>query len=275
MKKLLRSIPYLLSVLIGLPACHLEQKQEKLSSAPEIELTTKPGNPADSLGQFEFTTSFCENSGTYLKRKFTEEQLRNTYHLYEFEYPVFKTDKIIDRPEDVTNEKVAQTIRKLDKEYDSLKTKFQNGEIVKVPFWANIQKLRLLELQEFYKIYWLTLQAHIIPDILVKSPYAKPCIKYVKAIAATDTATLFQGRRRLLKEMQNNNGDPEKLARRYKEEYNSPDRSFWARRELLIYGWGNCANHQRKYIDTDNEFPLEQEFEKLFVKIKADCQDLD
>jgi hypothetical protein len=275
MKNRLQAIALFSAILLAFPGCRQEQEQKTVSSTTKTETAEKAKPAGDSLARFEFATEACDNTGFYEQDKFTAEQLQHTYNLLMLRYPVFETKEILERPEDTNPEKVAQAIKQLDQEYAGLKKKFESAEIVAVPFWENIKKLRLLELQELYELKKLTLQAHTNPQILANSPFAKACPEYVNALAATDTAGLFRGRRKLLKETQKQNGAPNNLAKRYKEAYHSPDRIFLARKELLEYGWWNCANDQRKYGETENQYPLAKEFEKLFVKIKSDCAEMD
>jgi hypothetical protein len=67
------------------------------------------------------------------------------------------------------------------------------------------------------------------------------------------------------------NGDPEKLQRKFDEQFNSVNRLDYARLELMSFGWWSSANRLIFHIMDSGEF--EAEFKKLFIKVKCECDE--
>jgi hypothetical protein len=63
------------------------------------------------------------------------------------------------------------------------------------------------------------------------------------------------------------NADPDRLRRIFDEQNASPDRLKFARVEVMMFGWWNCANALIPYVEQDGT--PEREFRKLFVRVRT------
>lgn len=238
-------------------------------------------NLTDTLSQsskeeFVWESIMCENKGYFETEKFTEKQLQDTYFLW-YGYnsaTILDVDVTLDKPEFISLEYIDATSRKLDEEYTKAINKLRKLDVVTIPFWLEYKDLSLQELEELYKLKKLTIEAHKSPVLLLNTRYSSKCKNYVEALAGEDSVALLREWRNLVDILKSNNGFPEGIERQYQQKLSSPERLLHAKIQLLTYGWWNCANSQRKYVDGFNQNgQMEKEFGKLFLKVESECDE--
>ncbi|WP_192825115.1 hypothetical protein [Rufibacter sp. LB8] len=230
----------------------------------------------DSLQNFAWESSYCEHQGKYNSKLYSAKQLKDTHYLWhKFESLNELEDVTFMSLQELTADTIKRKSIKLDADYRSATDRLKNLKLIPSKFWATVKDLKLKELEELYALRKLTIEAYRTPVILLNNSYSKKCEVYVNALASEDSVLLFKAWENLIEEKKKNNGAPEKLAAKFKEQRQSPERLQYAKIELMTFGWWNCANHQRKYNSLYREMPMEEEFNKLFVKMDSDCDDVD
>ncbi|MFB9863181.1 hypothetical protein [Rufibacter immobilis] len=267
-----------LSALTTVSSCKNEDKPSAKSSIPiqEKVIPQTLASKTDSIRTFIWETDYCEHQGTYNSNVYSEQQLKDTHYLwYEFSSINVLEDVTLDYPNDLTLENINQKSFKLDSDYHGAKNKLNNLHLIPDKFWTRIKELKTKELDELYALSKRTIEAYKTPAILLNNSYSALCQEYVDALASEDSVALFKAWEKLIEEKKKKNGAPELLADKFKEQRQSPKRLLFAKLELMTYGWWNCANHQRKYNSLYQEMPMEQEFNKLLIRMKSECDDVD
>ncbi|TDO73253.1 hypothetical protein EV143_106195 [Flavobacterium chryseum] len=223
----------------------------------------------DNAAIFNWATESCENTGTFDPKKYTKEELKNTYDLWF----TFSTAKL----QTQTNAYFIEDVNKLDAtklflEYINQKA-LLNRKVVSTPFWNKLKTQRLRELEEEYLLKKITIEAYSDPTVLLNNKYSAKCSEYVQALASNDTIELLKAWRNIVEVQKSKNGYPEKVIEEYNKKYNSKDHLLYAQMELMTYGWFNCANDQIKWIGEDDT--MREEFDKIFITIKKECNEED
>jgi hypothetical protein len=228
------------------------------------------------LKKFEWQNEMCESWGYYDPGTYTEQQLRDTYFLW-FQFnsvTSFESDVTLDHPELFTHAYISSTSQKLDADYKRTSEKLKTLDVIPIQPWFELQQLAIRHFDELYELKKLTIESHLDSTLLLNNPYTSPCSSYAEALAAADSTVLLDTWRQVVELMKSNNGIPENIERKYQAKLNSPERMLHARIDVMTFGWWNCANRQRKYIDgIHGGRNWEAEFIKLFVKTGNDCED--
>lgn len=226
--------------------------------------------------KFEWQSELCDHVGFYEPDGFSEKQLKDTYFLL-FVYnsvTALNTDVTLDNPEYYTAQYIQDSLKKLEQEYLEATQKLKTLDVVPTQFWRKHKELSLLQLKEVYKLEKLTLEAHLNPALLKNTPLSDECVNYVDALITEDTTVLLAEWKKLVEVKKSKSGTPEKLEQEYQIQSNSTDRLLFAKIDLMTYGWWNCANRQRKYLDGFNkEGQMTMEFQNLFNKIESNCEE--
>lgn len=227
----------------------------------------------DSLVTFTWEGEICRNVGWYEAGAYTEKQLRDTYALVSSLGMMTSTTAFT--IEDYTDAHFAKAARDLQQEYDSLANALRRAEVVPTAFWQNIKKLRTRQLEERFQLNKYALEAYRNPSVLRRNPYYYHCQEYADALASADTVAVMQAWKKLTEAQKLKNGVPEMLQERFEQEYASAERMNYAKLQLMTFGWYNCANQQLKYNDLSDHYPLDQNYDKLFKRMKSECDDVD
>ncbi|MCU0354355.1 MAG: hypothetical protein MUD08_11565 [Cytophagales bacterium] len=208
-------------------------------------------------------TELCDNTGVYNPKQYTAEQLQNTYKLW-FEGVRLESVSMVFKPGDVAK----VDVDKLTKEYEEKKKKIAAMSVVDMPYWQNLKKQHLQELDTRYELEKLTAQAYTNPSVLLNTRYSKQGPGFAEALVSGDTAAVLAAWRNLAEKLKPNNGLGD-----YAWKVNSPDRLEHAKIDLVTFGWYNCANSQlpKAFLYTDGN--LGDEFKKLFKKVESECDE--
>ena len=215
---------------------------------------------------FKWDEEMCSFDALYDSTKYTETALRNTLNLYR---------SVSNLGEDVSffnlKDVKKPNIDTLNKQYEEALKNLTDNTIIQMPFWIELKKQKIMELNEEYELKKTTIGYYDNPSSLLKSKYFNSCSVYATALASNDTAIIFSARRQLLEEQCKQNGYPEKLRMKFRNEYSSPQRIEYAKMHLMTFGWWNCANDQILHINQTKE--MSDEFDKLFIKIEQECEE--
>jgi hypothetical protein len=216
---------------------------------------------------YKWSTELCFKTGQYDPKKYTKDQLNNTYDIWmTFSGAALSTPVFIKTKEDISR----FDLEKLKGEYLE-KKELYNRPIVNSPYWKKIKAGRLQELEDEYQLAKISMEAYTNPKVLLDDKFSTNCTEYVQALTAKDTVSLLSAWSKLVEQQKTKNSSPERLTQNYLNQYNSKDRLFYARRELMTFGWWNCANDKTYRLNNDDT--MEREFDKLFIKIKKDCME--
>lgn len=230
-----------------------------------IILLFTPGFASAQKARFTYETDLCLCNAIFDSTKYSRIQLQNTLDLL-YNAPYIHTDAVNLRPQ----ENSLQNIGKLSLECEKRLHDLNTLDFIRNPFWEQVRINRILEIENTCKLRRITLLAWINPDTLLSYPTVDSnCIFYRDALIAGGEEML-KAWAILNEKMKVKNGDPERLQKQYEEKLASEDRFRYAREEIMAYGWWNAANHLIYHMQTEN---LYDEFEKLFLKVKCDCDE--
>jgi hypothetical protein len=241
------------------------------SAAPR---TAKPVPARKAVQTFTWQDDVCENTGTFPAGAYTQRQLRDTYQLV---IGFQLTTRVVPFQLNHYNDAFfSEATQQLTHEHDSLVARLRGLQVVPTPYWQKIKRLRELELAEEYALDHAMLEGYFHPASWLSNAYYAHCAEYATALASTDSAVVIPAWRKLVDEQKVNNGIPERLEADFTAQLASPERMRYAKVALMTFGWGNCANAQRKYSYVTDNYPLPDQFTKLFTHVEqANCADTD
>ena len=213
--------------------------------------------------RLQWTTELCEFEGTYDGAKYTEAQLRNTVNLFAVGSFDIRTDATVWKYEEIKKLSVAA----LDKEYESKSTTLKKLAIVKSVYWESLRERKLKELKQVYELSRLTMLAYNEPAKLKEAAFAEACVARFANPLIIGGEELLATWEAVNEDTRRNNGDPERIKKIFKAEYDSPDRYKFAKVEVMSFGFWNCANAliEREEYDGSHE----EQFKKLFKRTKT------
>jgi hypothetical protein len=225
-----------------------------------------------SFGQnktFTWQDELCEYRGSYDSKKYTEQQLTDTYKLvngYElglnYNAAVFRLDAI---PELDVNE--------LDREYKEKRQIILSLKIINSPYWEAVRKAKLSELEQYYALSRPTLLAYTEPKNLKDYKGAEECkIKFAEPIMAGGSKLLTAWRKQN-EIARTRNGDPERVRKEFEAQLASPRKYEYARLEMLTFGWWNCVNATIVQDTGSQDGTHQKQFAKLFKKVTSKCDE--
>ena len=206
----------------------------------------------------------CSYEGTYDTTKITKIELENIYKLGFSMYFNIETEATVfsDRLQDIPK----LSIDSLNKEYGTKIIQLKKLDIGKSSYWEGIRQKTLIELKQAYELKKTTIQGYFNPCFLLQytGVGADSCItKYADALCQGGDK-LIAVWKELVEEQCKKNDDPDKLRNQFNGSYNSPQRMLFAKNEVMVFGWWNCANAGIQYVENASE----DEYLKLFKKVK-------
>lgn len=235
-----------------------EESQNQVESA-ENEIETQK--------VFTWTTELCTIEGNYDSKKYTEAELKATYELWWKTQGYLNLDVTPSKDEDISQ----LSIEKLDREYNEKLRLFKSLKIVNEPYWLELKKNKIRELDESYELKVIAIKSYSHPEVLMENRFTEQCRDYAEALSSMDDELLLATWKKLVEKQMAANGSPERVLAKYNSENASENRLKIARRELMTYGWWNCANHVIYHFEDDGT--PQKEFEKLFSNVKSQCDE--
>lgn len=147
-------------------------------------------------------------------------------------------------------------------------TELEQMEYPKGEYWTNLKKAKLDNLKEQCLLHEKAVIALTQPKALRGTPYCKECSQYTDALEKGGK-TLLNAWKALHDREIEGALDPNPINMAFEQRWNSPNPEFWARIELLRYGWWNCVlQHQKVWLNVNQ---YNQEFRKLMTSLQIDC----
>lgn len=243
-----------------------EKKEHVIEEETISEIDSIQDHPS-SEKIFKWNTELCTNEGSYDSNKYTASELTATYKLWWDSHGYLDLD-VLPRNDD---EFPTATIEKLDQEYNQGLKELQNLKVVNENYWLELKKNKIRELNERYELKKIALAASSRPQVLMENRFTEHCSEYAEALSSTDDELLIQKWTELVKKQMETNGSPERVLAKFNQQNASNRRLFYARNQLLTYGWWNCANKVIYHFEDDGT--PQNEFEKLFSNIKKECDE--
>ncbi len=217
---------------------------------------------------FKWTEGLCYFEGIYDSANFTESQIKDTQKLISSlgSIPLL-TDATVSTIEDI---KTIDT-RKLDKEYKATLEKLKNLDIVKSDYWEQIRMDKINELEQYYALSRITIGAYKNPAILKQYKRAESCVDFYAGPLISGGDYLYVTWLKVNMDSRAKNASPDRLKRRFETQNSSADRLKFGRVEVMSFGWWNCAVKTVKMVESCDE--LYEQFNRLFTKVKEDCDD--
>lgn len=255
-----------------------KEKQISTDKVPADSLTVQTKKKSDTVPTkpnqqvFNFVTDLCTSKGYFDANKYTEEEIKGAYTLWFDLRGIMLDTPSVFSLQDLTEIRRdnAKILAKLDKDFAEKKAFLEQLTVVNVPYWQNIKKLQYESLLQKYEMEKLRIAAYSDPSILLKSNTGNKCRNFTTALNSTDEQ-MFSEWKKLREQMSKMNADPERIINLFNEHLNSPDKKDYAAIDLITFGWGNCMNGEIQSPSHDGR--MNQEFESLFIKIDADCDE--
>jgi hypothetical protein len=245
-----------------LASCSNNPSQKPLPDSVSVQ-----PNEGDSV--FSWLTENCENKSIYDPTLYSAEQLQNTFDLwFTFGGILLEQDGTVFDAKDIPR----LDSNKLSEEYLGKKTRITNMRLVPAPYWENLRKQKLQELEGEYELKKISITAYHNPGVLLQNRFTDQCNEYAVALASEDTTILLNAWKKMA-DRDKHKSDEAFYMNRFNQQYNSSEKLILARINLMNFGWWNCANHLIKRIENDGTH--EKEFLKLFKKTKPDCEEAD
>jgi hypothetical protein len=213
---------------------------------------------------FRWQDELCTYSGTYDPRKVSLAKIRNTEKLVRPGSYSLSTRAFVFKPEHLAT---GINVNALDAEYRRLSAELKSLDVVDVPYWQDMKRRKLKEMEQVYKLERTNMLGYTNPSVLLDYPGAEECkTKFARPLAAGGD-DLLRAWRTVNESSRENNADPERMRREFERQMASPDRMKFALVEVMGFGWGNCANALIDYVDYDGT--PDREFKKLFTRVRT------
>lgn len=253
-----------------LSACSSDTVSEKTThSAQKAGAVALPAASArpDTLATFRWESEMCRFTGRYDPRKYSAQQLADTYEL--LTGGVLATNETVFKPEDIAK----LSLDTLEVEYAKVRSRMLALVLVPDPRWQKLKRRKLQALDEQYRAKKLTMQGYTNPGLLLGSSYPASCKFYIRGLATHNDTLTRQTWQQLVREQQRTNSVPESLQRRFEQEAADPNWRQHAQVALLGFGWWNCVNEALDYVEPTAR--MRRRYEELFTHVKSECEEVD
>ena len=239
-------------------ACNMKFCKSGTSDSEE----TKQGQPNSFIWYYDL----CEYEGFFDLTKITKQQIQNAYSLcYDYNHNTF-TDNI---PSVHIIKEIKQinkrTLKELENAYLEKKKKLSKMELPKNEVWETFRQEDLWEMEQYYKVYKIMYEVWLDnEEALREFDKNDECLTYYSNALIQGGDALLSAWEHLVKSRAVEFENPGALLR-YQEERDSEYKFLYGKKEILIFGWYNCAN---KHIEQFDDSRAMEEFKKLFTSIK-------
>ena len=250
---------------ISIISCQKEKKSEEKSKSVNIETVSEI-----AIDTINWYTELCEMNSKFDTSKYTKIQLKNTHQLWfalsgyiSFKgYPVFKLEEKI------------EPIEVLEEEYAKRKAELERLEIVDLPYWYNLKKLKLKELKSFYDHQKTAYYSYYNTSLLKNTSYDPKAKEYVDALISGDSLKMILAWKKLNEEQKANNGSPDYVEQEFQSRLNSSQCLEYAKMDLFTFGWNNnTIKTCRECKILENTQIMFENYKKLFISTSEECSE--
>lgn len=237
-----------------------------------IMVAQKAPAKKSSLVLYSYQTFGCDVKGYFDSSKYKKEEIDGTYKLlYPLTWSPF-TSLIVFNPVkyDKVRSNSTQLLQQTEKEYLTRKKELEELKLIDLPIWKKQHEEALTLLENEYQLNKTLLMGYADPQSLKNSKFYTTCKEYVDAMTTKDKEKMYTVWKGLF--------EPKKGEEPYSgtkdafnAKWNDPRKEDYAIIDLMN-AFNNCANHSFR-PKADEENTLFKTFEKVFVKVKRDCDE--
>jgi len=207
----------------------------------------------------------CQVSATYNSKLYTYTEINNCYLLTQTDSLDIKNIPMIFVPENIYK----YNLQTLEIEYATKLNILNNMSVPKSKFWMSVKEQKTKELKSVYNLCKTTYLGYLDPVELKKyNDLDDELIRISNAVIIGGDSLLNEWKYyNLHRNIKNVNDNTVKT---FNNKFNSNDKYNYAKIDLIMFEFWNLANNK---IDrpTENQFIIiENQYNKLFIKIKKD-----
>ncbi|SIS29071.1 hypothetical protein SAMN05421768_101476 [Chryseobacterium joostei] len=230
--------------------------------------------PAQSnkLVLYSYQTFGCDNKGYFDPSKYKKEEIDGTYKLlYPLDWSPFSS-LIVFSPSkfDDIRSNSNHLLQQAEKDYLKRKKELLDLKTMDLPIWKKQQEEAMKLLENEYQLRKELLMAYSDPQSLKNSKFYNTCKEHIDAITTNDKQKMYSVWKGLF-EQKNNEETYSGTKDAFNAKWNDQRKDDFALIDL-INAFSNCANHSFR-TKIDEEGTLFKAFEKVFVKLKRDCDE--
>ncbi|WP_336964824.1 hypothetical protein [Chryseobacterium contaminans] len=224
------------------------------------------------LALYSYQTFGCDVKGYFDASKYKKEEIDGTYKLLSpFTQSPFTSLTVFNPVKyDKVRNNSKQLLQQTEKEYLERKKELEGLKIINLPIWKKQKEEALTLLDNEYQLNKALLMGYSDPQSLQNSKFYTTCKEYADAMTAKDKEKMYlvwKGLFEAKKGKDSHTGAKDAFTAKW----NDPRKADYAIIDLMN-AFNNCANHSfRPESETDNT--LFKTFEKVFIKIKRDCDE--
>ncbi len=237
-----------------------------------VAIAQKAPAKNNKLVLYSFQTFGCDNKGYFDPSKYKREEIDGTYRLlYPLDWSPF-TSLIVFNPIvfDEVHSNSAQLLQQAEKEYLARKKELHGLQLIDQPIWKNKHEEAIQLLENEYQLNRELLMAYADPQSLQNSRFKNKCKEYIDAITTKDKQKMYSVWKSLF-ELKMDEGVNSKAKENFNTKWNDPRKDDYALIDLMN-AFNNCANHSFR-PKADEEGTLSKTFDKVFTKLKRDCDE--
>lgn len=221
---------------------------------------------------YSYQTFGCDVQGYFDPSKYKKEEIDGTYKLISpITLPPFSSLIVFNPTKfDLVRTNSAQLLQQAEKEYLMRKKELEEFKIINLPIWKNEREEALQLLENEYQLYTTLLKGYANPQSLQNSKFYNTCKEYADAMTTNDKQKMYSVWKSLF-EPKKGEETYSGTADAFNAKWNDPRKDDYAIIDLMN-AFNNCANHSFR-TKPDEENTVFTTFEKVFVKLKRDCDE--
>ncbi|OCA71062.1 hypothetical protein BBH99_13830 [Chryseobacterium contaminans] len=224
------------------------------------------------LELYTYQTFGCDVKGYFDPSKYKKEEIDGTYQLLSpLTWSPF-TSLIVFNPVkyDKVRSNSTQLLQQAEKEYLKRKKELEGLKLINLPIWKKQQEEALILLENEYQLNKALLLGYADPQSLQSSKFYNTCKEYADAMTTKDKEKMYSVWKSLF-ETKKGEEDYSGTQNAFNAKWNDPRKDDYAIIDLMN-AFNNCANHSFR-TKADEENTVFKTFEKVFVKLKRDCDE--
>lgn len=215
---------------------------------------------------YDYQTFGCDVQGYFDPGQYKKEEIDGTYKLlYPLASSPFSTLTVFNPKKlDLIRSNYTHLLQQAEKEYVDRKKELNGLKFIDLPIWKQQyeESIRLLESE--YQLRKELLMGYSDPQSLRNSKFYNTCAGYVDAITTSDKQKMYSVWKSLAESQSTGTRDT------FNAKWNDQQKDDYALIDLMN-AFHNCANHS--FRPTTDDDALFQTFEKIFTKLKRDCDE--
>lgn len=228
----------------------------------------------NNLVLYSYQTFNCDNKGYFDPGKYKKEEIDGVNKLlYQFNSGLFDNHTVfkLSDLEDVRKNKNIY-LQQLEKQYQEKKKELYGIQVINLPEWKKLHQETIQTFENEYQLKKEDLIAYSDPASLKNSKFYNTCKEYIDAVASPDKQKMYTVWKNFVEAKSKDNANPQLVIDKFKAQFNDPKKDDYALIQLIGFGFYNCANGSFR-PDPNDEGTLYQKFDKIFTKLKQDCDE--